>query len=118
MLSVVVDDHDMAVTHVIRGDDHLTNAFRQYQLYKALDWEAPAFAHIPLIHGQDGAQLSKRHGALGVEAYREMGYMPEALRNYLLSLGWGTGDDEVIPTEPAVARTRERRVGKAWGMPC
>src|SRR3546814_55080 len=103
MLSVVVDDHDMAVTHVIRGDDHLTNAFRQYQLYKALDWEAPAFAHIPLIHGPDGAKLSKRHGALGVEAYREMGYLPEALRNYLLRLGWGHGDEEVISTEQAVA---------------
>jgi len=80
MLSVVVDDHDMDVTHVIRGDDHLTNTFRQYQLYRALDWEAPAFAHIPLIHGPDGAKLSKRHGALGVDAYRDMGYLPEALR--------------------------------------
>ena len=103
MLSVVVDDHDMAISHVIRGDDHLTNAFRQHQLYRALGWEPPAFAHIPLIHGPDGAKLSKRHGALGVEAYRDMGYLPEALRNYLLRLGWSHGDDEIIATEQAVA---------------
>jgi glutamyl-tRNA synthetase len=102
MLSVVVDDHDMGITHVIRGDDHLTNAFRQTQLYRACGWEAPAFAHIPLIHGPDGAKLSKRHGALGVEAYREMGYLPEALRNYLLRLGWAHGDDEIISTEQAI----------------
>ena len=102
MLSVVVDDHDMGVTHVIRGDDHLTNAFRQFHLYQALGWEVPAFAHIPLIHGPDGAKLSKRHGALGVEAYREMGYLPEALRNYLLRLGWSHGDEEIISTEQAV----------------
>jgi glutamyl-tRNA synthetase len=103
MLSVVVDDHDMGVTHVVRGDDHLTNAFRQTQLYRLLGWEPPTFAHIPLIHGPDGAKLSKRHGALGVEAYREMGYLPEALRNYLLRLGWGHGDDEIISTEQAIA---------------
>lgn len=103
MLSVVVDDHDMEITHVIRGDDHLTNAFRQTQLYNALEWEPPAFAHIPLIHGPDGAKLSKRHGALGIEAYREMGYLPEALRNYLLRLGWGHGDEEIISTEQAIA---------------
>jgi len=102
MLSVVVDDHDMGITHVIRGDDHLTNAFRQTQLYQALDWEPPVFAHIPLIHGPDGAKLSKRHGALGIEAYREMGYLPEALRNYLLRLGWGHGDEEIISTEQAI----------------
>ncbi|RMD63626.1 MAG: glutamate--tRNA ligase, partial [Alphaproteobacteria bacterium] len=84
MLSVVVDDHDMGITHVIRGDDHLTNAFRQTQLFQALGWPVPRFAHIPLIHGPDGTKLSKRHGALGVEAYRDMGYLPEALRNYLL----------------------------------
>jgi glutamyl-tRNA synthetase len=101
MLSVVVDDHDMGVTHVIRGDDHLTNAFRQTQLYRALGWTPPSFAHIPLIHGPDGAKLSKRHGALGVEAYREMGYLPEALRNYLLRLGWSHGDEEIISTEQA-----------------
>src|SRR3546814_19882011 len=93
MLSVVVDDHDMDVTHVIRGDDHLTNAFRPHQLYQALDWEAPAFAHITLIHGPDGAKLSRRHGALGLDAYRALGYHPEALRNYL-------------------PRSEERRVGK------
>jgi len=113
MLSVVVDDHDMDVTHVIRGDDHLTNTFRQYQLYRALDWEAPAFAHIPLIHGPDGAKLSKRHGALGVEAYRDMGYLPEALRNYLLRLGWGHGDDEVISTEQAIEWFDLDAVGKS-----
>lgn len=103
MLSVVVDDHDMGITHVIRGDDHLTNAFRQTQLYRAMDWEVPDFAHIPLIHGPDGAKLSKRHGALGVEAYRDLGYLPEAMRNYLLRLGWGHGDDEIISTDQAVS---------------
>lgn len=102
MLSVVVDDHDMGITHVIRGDDHLTNAARQTQLYRAAAWDTPRFAHVPLIHGPDGAKLSKRHGALGVEAYREMGYLPEALRNYLLRLGWSHGDDEIIPTEKAI----------------
>jgi glutamyl-tRNA synthetase len=102
MLSVVVDDHDMAISHVIRGDDHLTNAFRQTQLYQALGWSPPAFAHIPLIHGADGAKLSKRHGALGIDAYRDMGYLPEALRNYLLRLGWSHGDDEIISTAEAV----------------
>jgi glutamyl-tRNA synthetase len=102
MLSVVVDDHDMGITHVIRGDDHLTNAFRQSHIYNLMGWEAPIFAHIPLIHGPDGAKLSKRHGALGVESYRDMGYLPEALRNYLLRLGWGHGDDEIISTEQAV----------------
>ncbi|MEO1190146.1 MAG: glutamate--tRNA ligase [Pseudomonadota bacterium] len=96
MLSVVVDDHDMGVTQVIRGDDHLTNAFRQRQLFEAMDWPVPSFGHIPLIHGPDGAKLSKRHGALGIEAYRDMGYLPAALRNYLLRLGWGHGDDEII----------------------
>lgn len=103
MLSVVVDDHDMGITHVIRGDDHLTNAFRQVQLYRAMEWDVPIFAHIPLIHGPDGAKLSKRHGALGAEAYRDMGYLPEAMRNYLLRLGWGHGDDEIISTEQAIA---------------
>jgi glutamyl-tRNA synthetase len=103
MHSVVVDDHDMAITHVIRGDDHLTNAFRQQQLYQACGWTPPRFAHIPLIHGPDGAKLSKRHGALGVDAYRDLGYLPEALRNYLVRLGWAHGDDEIIPTEQAIA---------------
>ena len=103
MLSVVVDDHDMAITHVIRGQDHLTNAFRQYHLYRAMDWAVPAFAHIPLIHAADGAKLSKRHGAVGVAAYRDLGYLPEAMRNYLLRLGWAHGDDETISTEQAIA---------------
>jgi glutamyl-tRNA synthetase len=102
MHSVVVDDHDMGITDVIRGDDHLTNTFRQLQIYQAMGWRPPRFAHIPLIHGPDGAKLSKRHGALGVEAYRDMGYLPEALRNYLLRLGWGHGDDEIISTEQAI----------------
>jgi len=101
-LSVVVDDHDMGITHVIRGDDHLTNAARQTQIYKALGWETPAFAHVPLIHGPDGAKLSKRHGALGVEAYRAMGYLPAALRNYLVRLGWSHGDDEIMSTEEMI----------------
>ena len=102
MLAVVVDDFDMGITHVIRGDDHLVNAFRQVQLFKAMDWPLPAFAHIPLIHGQDGAKLSKRHGALGVDAYRDMGYLPEALRNYLMRLSWSHGDEEIISTEQAI----------------
>lgn len=102
MLSVVVDDHDMGVTHVIRGDDHLTNAFRQTEIYRAMGWGVPVFGHIPLIHGADGAKLSKRHGALGVEAYRDMGYLPEALLNYLMRLGWSHGDEEIIPLEKAV----------------
>jgi glutamyl-tRNA synthetase len=113
MLSVVVDDHDMGVTHVIRGDDHLTNAFRQVQLYRAFGWDLPAFAHIPLIHGADGAKLSKRHGALGVETYREMGYLPEALCNYLLRLGWGHGDDEIISMAQAVEWFDLDGVGKS-----
>lgn len=99
MLAVVVDDHDMGVTHIIRGDDHLTNAARQALIYKALGWKIPVMAHIPLIHGPDGAKLSKRHGALGAEAYRAMGYLPEALRNYLVRLGWAHGDDEILSTE-------------------
>lgn len=113
MLSVVVDDHDMGITHVIRGDDHLTNAARQILLYDALGWPAPAFAHIPLIHGPDGAKLSKRHGALGVEAYRDMGILPAAMRNYLLRLGWSHGDDEIISTEQAIAWFDLDGVGRA-----
>src|SRR5258708_28486521 len=113
MLSVVVDDHDMGVTHVIRGDDHLNNAARQMQLIEALGWPVPTYAHIPLIHGPDGAKLSKRHGALGIEAYREMGYLPEALRNYLLRLGWGHGDDEIITTDQAIAWFDLAGVGRA-----
>ncbi len=102
MLAVVVDDQDMGVTHVIRGDDHLNNAFRQLQIIKAMGWPEPVYAHIPLIHGPDGAKLSKRHGALGVDAYRDMGFLPAALRNYLLRLGWGHGDDEIISTAQAI----------------
>jgi glutamyl-tRNA synthetase len=113
MHSVVVDDHDMAITHVIRGDDHLTNAFRQTQIYHALGWPVPAFAHIPLIHGADGAKLSKRHGALGVDAYREMGYLPEAVRNYLLRLGWAHGDDEIISMDQAIAWFDLANVGRS-----
>jgi glutamyl-tRNA synthetase len=97
-LAVVVDDHDMGITQVIRGVDHLTNAARQVQIYAAMGWEAPSFAHVPLIHGPDGAKLSKRHGALGVEAYKEMGYLPAALRNYLVRLGWSHGDVEIMST--------------------
>ena len=110
---VVVDDHDMGVTHVIRGDEHLNNAFRQANLIAALGWHLPTYAHIPLIHGSDGAKLSKRHGALGVEAYRDMGYLPETLRNYLLRLGWSHGDDEIISTEQAVAWFDFGGLGKA-----
>ena len=100
--SVVVDDHDMGITHVIRGNEHFRNAFRQVQIYRALGWTEPEWAHIPLIHGSDGAKMSKRHGALGIEEYRSMGYLPEALRNYLLRLGWSHGDDEIISTEQAI----------------
>jgi len=96
MLAVVVDDHNMGITHVIRGDDHLINAGRQTLIYQALGWDVPEWAHVPLIHGPDGKKLSKRHGALGVEAYRDMGYLPSGLRNYLLKLGWAHGDDEIF----------------------
>ena len=113
MLSVVVDDHDMAISHVIRGDDHLTNAFRQTQLFRALGWEVPVYGHIPLIHGADGAKLSKRHGALGVDAYREMGILPEALLNYLMRLGWSHGDEEIISVEQAIGWFDITRVGRA-----
>jgi glutamyl-tRNA synthetase len=97
-----VDDHDMGVTDIIRGDDHLTNAARQTHIYRALGWEVPRMAHLPLIHGPDGAKLSKRHGALGVDAYRSMGYLPAALRNYLVRLGWSHGDQEVFSTDELV----------------
>ncbi|WP_417483381.1 glutamate--tRNA ligase [Maricaulis sp.] len=102
-LAVVVDDHDMEITHIIRGDDHLVNAGRQAQIYDALGWARPVFAHIPLIHGPDGKKLSKRHGALGAEAYRDMGYLPEGLRNYLLRLGWSHGDQEFFTDAEAIA---------------
>jgi glutamyl-tRNA synthetase len=101
-LSVVVDDHDMDITHIIRGDDHLTNAARQTQIFKALGWQTPIYAHVPLIHGPDGAKLSKRHGALGVEAYRAMGYLPAALRNYLVRLGWSHGDAEIMSMDEMI----------------
>jgi glutamyl-tRNA synthetase len=113
MLSVVVDDHDMDVTHIIRGDDHLTNAFRQSQIYKAMGWEIPRFAHIPLIHGADGAKLSKRHGALGVAEYRKMGFLPAAMRNYLLRLGWGHGDVDIISTADAVKLFELSDIGRS-----
>jgi glutamyl-tRNA synthetase len=113
MLAVVVDDRDMGVTHIIRGDDHLTNAMRQRQIYDLLGWEAPVFAHIPLIHGPDGAKLSKRHGALAVQAYRDMGYLPEAVCNYLLRLGWSHGDDEIISREQAIEWFGLENVGKS-----
>ena len=113
MLAVVVDDHDMGVTQIIRGDDHLTNTFRQLMIYNAMGWEAPSFAHIPLIHGSDGAKLSKRHGAIGVEIYRDMGYLPEAIRNYLLRLGWSHGDEETISTEQAINWFDLDAVGKS-----
>jgi glutamyl-tRNA synthetase len=114
MLAVVVDDRDMGVTHVIRGDDHLNNAFRQLAIIRALGWPEPEYAHVPLIHGADGAKLSKRHGALGVDSYRdELGILPEALFNYLLRLGWGHGDDEIIDREQAVAWFDIAHVGKS-----
>ncbi len=114
MLAVVVDDHDMGVTHVIRGDDHLNNAFRQLALIRAMGWPEPVYAHVPLIHGADGAKLSKRHGALGVQSYRdEMGLLPEAVDNYLLRLGWGHGDDEIIGREQAIAWFDLDHVGRS-----
>ena len=114
MLSVVVDDQDMGVTHIIRGDDHLNNAFRQLALIRAMGWAEPIYAHVPLIHGADGAKLSKRHGALGVDAYRdELGYLPEAVNNYLLRLGWGHGDDEIISREQATAWFDLANVGRS-----
>ncbi len=113
MLAVVVDDHDMGVTHIIRGDDHLNNAFRQLAIVKAMGWAEPTYAHVPLIHGPDGAKLSKRHGALGVHDYRDMGILPEALFNYLLRLGWGHGDDEIIGKGEAVEWFDLDHVGKS-----
>ncbi|MGY4417416.1 glutamyl-tRNA synthetase [Bradyrhizobium sp. LB7.1] len=113
MLAVVVDDHDMGVTHVIRGDDHLINAARQKQIYDAMGWTLPSMSHIPLIHGPDGSKLSKRHGALGVDAYRAMGYLPAALRNYLVRLGWSHGDQEIFSTEEMVAAFDLASVGRA-----
>ena len=113
MHAVVVDDHDMGVTHIIRGDDHLTNAARQTQIYEALGWPVPVMAHIPLIHAPDGSKLSKRHGALGVDAYRAMGYLPAALRNYLVRLGWSHGDQEIFSTEEMIAAFDLPQIGRA-----
>jgi glutamyl-tRNA synthetase len=113
MLAVVVDDHDMDVTHIIRGDDHLTNAARQKQIYDALGWPVPVMAHIPLIHGPDGSKLSKRHGALGVDAYRAMGYLPVALRNYLVRLGWAHGDQEIFSTAEMIAAFDLPQIGRS-----
>ena len=113
MLAVVVDDHDMDVTHIIRGDDHLINAARQKQIYDALDWALPSMSHIPLIHGPDGSKLSKRHGALGVDAYRAMGYLPAALRNYLVRLGWSHGDQEIFSTEEMIAAFDLSAIGRS-----
>jgi glutamyl-tRNA synthetase len=111
--AVVVDDHDMAITHVIRGDDHLTNTFRQCQIYDAMGWRRPHFAHIPLIHGPDGAKLSKRHGAVSVLEFREQGFLPEAVCNYLLRLGWGHGDEEFVPRERAIELFDLKDVGRS-----
>ena len=111
--AVVVDDHDMSISHVIRGDDHLTNTFRQIQIYQANDWSLPGFAHIPLIHGADGAKLSKRHGAVSVLEFREQGFLPEAVCNYLLRLGWGHGDTEIVDREQAIALFDLDGVGRA-----
>jgi glutamyl-tRNA synthetase len=113
MLAVVVDDHDMGITHIIRGDDHLTNAARQTQIYEALGWPVPAMSHIPLIHGPDGSKLSKRHGALGVDAYRAMGYLPAAVRNYLVRLGWSHGDQELFSTEEMINAFDLAHVGRS-----
>jgi glutamyl-tRNA synthetase len=113
MLAVVVDDHDMGITHIIRGDDHLTNAARQKQIYEALGWNVPIMAHIPLIHGPDGSKLSKRHGALGVDAYRAMGYLPAAMRNYLVRLGWAHGDQEIFTAEEMIAAFDLPQIGRS-----
>ena len=113
MLAVVVDDHDMGVTHIIRGDDHLTNAARQKQIYEALGWPVPVMAHVPLLHGPDGAKLSKRHGALGIDAYRAMGYLPAAMRNYLVRLGWSHGDQETFSTEEMMAAFDLPQIGRS-----
>jgi len=113
MLAVVVDDHDMNVSHIIRGDDHLTNGARQKHIYEALGWNAPIMAHIPLIHGPDGSKLSKRHGALGVDAYRAMGYLPQAMRNYLVRLGWAHGDQEIFSTEEMIAAFDLPQIGRS-----
>ena len=113
MLSVVVDDHDMGITHILRGDDHLNNAFRQKIIFDAMEWDVPEFGHLPLIHGPDGGKFSKRHGATSVEEYKEMGYLPEAMRNYLMRLGWSHGDDEIISTKQAIEWFGFEGIGKS-----
>src|SRR5438094_6891902 len=113
MLAVVVDDHDMGVTHINRGDDHLTKSARQTQIYNALGWTVPVMSHIPLIHGPDGSKLSKRHGALGIDAYRAMGYLPAAMRNYLVRLGWSHGDQEMFSTEEMIAAFELAQIGRS-----
>lgn len=112
-LAVVVDDHDMGITHIMRGDDHLNNAFRQYMVYRGMGWQVPVFAHIPLIHGSDGAKLSKRHGNLGIDAYRKMGFLPEAMFSYLLRLGWSYGDNEIMTREDAIRLFGLGQIGKS-----
>ena len=113
MLAVVVDDYDMGVTHVVRGDDHLTNAARQLQIIHAMDWPVPVYAHLPMMHGEDGAKLSKRHGAQGIHEYEDMGYLPEAMRNYLLRMGWSHGDDEIISTAQAIEWFNLESIGQS-----
>lgn len=113
MLAVVVDDHDMQISHIIRGDDHLTNAFRQKIIYQSMQWQIPEFAHIPLIHGSDGSKMSKRHGATSVIEYKNLGYLPQSLRNYLLRLGWSNGDDEIISDEMAIKLFNLKNIGKS-----
>lgn len=113
MLSVVVDDYDMGVTHIIRGDDHLTNAARQRQIIEAMGWPVPTYGHLPLLHGEDGQKLSKRHGALGIHEYKDLGYLPEAMRNYLLRLGWSHGDDEIISTAQAIEWFNLESIGRS-----
>jgi glutamyl-tRNA synthetase len=113
MLAVVVDDFDMGVTHVVRGDDHLTNAARQLQIIRAMGWPVPEYAHLPMMHGDDGAKLSKRHGALGIHEYANLGYLPEAMRNYLLRMGWSHGDDEIIPTSQAIEWFNLESIGQS-----
>jgi glutamyl-tRNA synthetase len=113
MLSVVVDDYDMGVSHVIRGDDHLTNAARQRQIIEAMGWPVPTYGHLPLLHGEDGQKLSKRHGALGIHEYKDLGYLPDAMRNYLLRLGWSHGDDEIISTAQAIDWFNLESIGRS-----
>ena len=113
MLAVVVDDHDMGITHVIRGDDHLNNAFRQYMVYHSMGWRVPVFAHVPLIHGSDGTKLSKRHGALGIDSYRKLGFLPETMFSYLLRLGWSYRDKEIFTRNDAIRLFDLGRIGKS-----